>query len=59
MEFNNANNKNDKNKFRSKSLANNFLVNLSKTEKEKRSSNILSSVSKKESYKKYYILLSF
>ena len=47
MEFNNANNKNDKNKFRSKSLANNFLVNLSKTEKEKRSSNILSSVSKK------------
>ena len=47
MEFNNANNKNDNNKFRSKSLANNFLVNLSKTEKEKRSSNILSSVSKK------------
>ena len=47
MDFNNPNNKNDKNKFRSKSLANNFLVNLSKTEKEKRSSNILSSVSKK------------
>ena len=44
MDFNN--NKNDKNKFRSKSLANNFLVNLSKTT-EKRSSNIFSSISKK------------
>ena len=45
MEINNTINDNKKN-FRSRSLANNFLLNLSK-EKEKRSSNILSSVSKK------------
>ena len=44
MEF--KNNKTDNTKYRSKSLANNFPVNLSKTT-EKRSSNILSSISKK------------
>ena len=42
----NTNKNDDKNKFRSKSLANNFLINLSKNT-EKRSSNMLSSVSKK------------
>ena len=44
MEINN--NINDKKNYRSKSLANNFLLNLSK-EKEKRSSNMFSSISKK------------
>ena len=45
MEINNTINDNKKN-FRSRSLANNFLLNLSK-EKEKRSSNMFSSISKK------------
>ena len=44
MEINN--NINDKKNYRSKSLANSFLLNLSK-EKEKRSSNMFSSISKK------------
>ena len=51
MEINN--NINDKKNYRSKSLANSFLLNLSK-EKEKRSSNMFSSISKKNSWFQLY-----